>query len=68
MSSSLKNYLLLFITIFSSIFIKSETNPFIFIDTNAQKMVGILTTNSKLFDSDRKAYENINKFSSLLFR
>ena len=58
MSSSLKNYLLLFITIFSSIFIKSETNPFIFIDTNAQKMVNTLTTNSKLFDSDRKAYED----------
>ena len=58
MSSSLKNYLLLFITIFSSLFIKSETNPFIFIDTNAQKMVGTLTTNSKLFDSDRKAYED----------
>ena len=58
MSSSLKNYLLLFITIFSSIFIKSETNPYIFIDTNAQHMVGILTTNSKLFDSDREAYED----------
>ena len=58
MSSSLKNYLLLFITVFSSVLIKSETNPFIFIDTNAQKMVDILTTNSKLFDSDRKAYED----------
>ncbi len=43
---------------FSSTHIKSQDNPFLFIDSNAQKMVFVLTENSDLFQSDRQKYEN----------
>ena len=35
----------------------SENNPYNFIDSNAQKMVLVLTKNAELFDSDREIYE-----------
>ena len=35
----------------------SENNPYDFIDSNAQKMVLVLTQNAELFDSDREIYE-----------
>ena len=53
-----KNYLFLFLILFSSTYIYSEDNPYLFIDSNAQKMVSVLTKNSDLFSSDRELYEN----------
>ena len=53
-----KNYLFLFLILFSCAYINSEDNPFIYIDSNAQKMVTILKENSDLFLSDRELYEN----------
>ena len=53
-----KNYLFLFLIFFSSAYINSEDNPFLFIDSNAQRMVTVLTENSDLFSSDRDLYEN----------
>ena len=35
----------------------TQNNPYNFIDSNAQKMVLVLTKNSELFDSDREMYE-----------
>tara|TARA_Y100000992_G_C21217529_1_gene468680 strand:- start:70 stop:696 length:627 start_codon:yes stop_codon:yes gene_type:complete len=58
MFSAHKNYLSLFLILFSSIYINSEDNPYLFIDSNAQKMVSVLTENSDLFNSDRESYEN----------
>ena len=58
MLHSHKNYLILFLLVFASISIKSETNPYKFIDDNAQKMVKVLTNNSELFFSNREVYEN----------
>ena len=58
MLHSHKNYLILFLFVFTSIPIKSETNPYKFIDDNAQKMVKVLTNNSELFLLNREAYEN----------
>ena len=55
MLHSHKNYLILFFFVFASISIKSETNPYKFIDDNAQKMVKVLTNNSELFLSNREA-------------
>ena len=58
MLCTLKNYLFLFLILFSSVYINSEENPFLFIDSNAQKMVSVLTEDSDLFLSDREVYEN----------
>ena len=58
MLCSHKNYLFLFLILFSCAYINSEDNPFIYIDSNAQKMVTILKENSDLFLSDRELYEN----------
>ena len=44
---------------FSSAYINSEDNPFLFIDSNAQKMVSVLTENSDLFNSDNE--DNLEK-------
>tara|TARA_Y100000996_G_C22545667_1_gene651717 strand:+ start:33 stop:659 length:627 start_codon:yes stop_codon:yes gene_type:complete len=53
----LKNYFFIFSIIFFSIFTKSDQDPYLFIDKNAQKMVEVLTSNSDLFDSNRLEYE-----------
>ena len=53
-----KNYLFLFLILFSSADINSEDNPFLFIDSNAQKMADVLTKNVELFEEDRTLYED----------
>jgi len=53
-----KNFLIFFLSILASISLRSETNPHYFIDSNAQKMVELLTNHSDLFSSNREAYEN----------
>ena len=53
-----KNLLIFFLSILTSISLRSETNPHYFIDSNAQKMVEVLTKNSDLFNSNREAYES----------
>ena len=53
-----KNFLIFFLSILTSISLSSETNPHYFIDSNAQKMVEVLTKNSDLFNSNREAYES----------
>ena len=53
-----KNFLIFFLSILTSISLRSETNPHYFIDSNAQKMVEVLTKNSDLFSSNREAYES----------
>ncbi len=58
-----KNFLFLFLFIFNNLsanqFIdyKDSSNPYNFIDSNAQKMVFVLTKNSELFEKDRETYE-----------
>ena len=58
-----KNFLFLFLFIFNNLsaneFIDDQDsrNPYNFIDSNAQKMVFVLTKNSELFETDRKTYE-----------
>lgn len=52
-----KNYFFIFSIIFFTIFAKSDQDPYLFIDKNAQKMVEVLTSNSDLFDSNRSEYE-----------
>ena len=53
-----KNILILFFILFIAFPIKSEENPYIFIDSNAQKMVEVLTADVDLFDTNREEYEN----------
>ena len=53
-----KNILVLFFIIFITFSIQSEEDPYIFIDTNAQKMVEVLTADAELFDTNRDEYEN----------
>ena len=57
MLHSHKNYLFVFLLILTSLPIKSEQNPFLFIDNNAQDMVKVLTNESSLFDTNRELYE-----------
>lgn len=58
-----KNFLFLFLFIFNNLsaneFIDDQDSrdPYNFIDSNAQKMVFVLTKNSELFETDRKTYE-----------
>ena len=58
-----KNFLFLFLFIFNNLsaneFIDDEDlrDPYNFIDSNAQKMVFVLTKNSELFETDRETYE-----------
>ena len=58
-----KNFLLLFLFIFNNLsaneFIDDQDlrDPYNFIDSNAQKMVFVLTINSELFETDRETYE-----------
>ena len=53
-----KNYFLFFFLIIIPLSIKSEEDPFIFIDTNAQKMADVLIKNVELFEEDRTLYED----------
>jgi len=53
-----KNILILFFILFIAVSIQSEENPYIFIDSNAQKMVEVLTADADLFDTNREEYEN----------
>ena len=53
-----KNILILFFILFVAISIQSEENPYIFIDSNAQKMVEVLTADADLFDTNREEYED----------
>ena len=57
MLRSHKNYFFLFLLMIISISTKSEDNPFVFIDTNAQKMADVLVENVELFEKDRSLYE-----------
>jgi len=58
MLGTLKNFLALFLILFVSISSNSEENPYMFIDSNAQEMVKVLTEDSNLFETDRDEYEN----------
>ena len=58
MLGSHKNFLILFFILFIAVSIQSEENPYIFIDSNAQKMVKVLTADADLFDTNREEYEN----------
>ena len=51
-----KNILILFFIFFIAVSIQSEENPYIFIDSNAQKMVEVLTADADLFDTNREEY------------
>ncbi len=53
----LKNNFLLFFILLNSYKLNSEENPYLFIDTNAQEMVEILTTEAFLFETNRELYE-----------
>ena len=58
MLGTLKNFLALFLILFVSISSNSEENPYMFIDSNAQEMVKVLTEDSNLFETNRDEYEN----------
>ena len=58
MLHALKNYFFFFFILNISYFSWSEEDPYLFIDSNAQKMVQVLTENVDLFESDRELYEN----------
>ena len=65
MLHSHKNYLFLFLFLSSKLLANEpqdinqniDNNPFIFIDSNAQKMVQILTEDFELFETNRTQYE-----------
>ncbi len=58
MLHALKNYFFFFFILNISTFSWSDEDPYLFIDSNAQKMVQVLTENFDLFESDRELYEN----------
>ena len=58
MLHALKNYFFFFFILNISIFSWSDEDSYLFIDSNAQKMVQVLTENVDLFESDRELYEN----------
>ena len=58
MLHALKNYFFFFLILNISTFSWSDEDPYLFIDSNAQKMVQVLTENVDLFESDRQLYEN----------
>ena len=58
MLHALKNYFFFFFILNISIFSWSDEDPYLFIDSNAQKMVQVLTENVDLFENDRELYEN----------
>lgn len=53
-----KNYFFFLLMIAITFSVKSEEDPFIFIDTNAQKMADVLIENVELFETDRSLYED----------
>ena len=53
-----KNYFFFLLMIVFTFSVKSEEDPFIFIDTNAQKMADVLIENVELFEMDRSLYED----------
>ena len=53
-----KNYFYISILLLSSLPLIAEEDPYVFIDSNAQKMVQVLIENKDLFSKDREAYEN----------
>ena len=53
-----KNNFFLFLLILISVSMKSEEDPFMFIDINAQKMADVLVNNAELFEEDRTLYED----------
>lgn len=55
---ALKNYFPFFFILSISLLSWSEEDPYVFIDSNAQKMVKVLTKDVDLFESDRQLYEN----------
>ena len=58
MLNALKNYFPFFFILSISLLSWSEEDPYVFIDSNAQKMVEVLTKDVDLFESDRQLYEN----------
>ncbi|MEJ6767850.1 MAG: ABC transporter substrate-binding protein [Gammaproteobacteria bacterium] len=58
MFALLKNYFYISILLLSSLPLIAEEDPYVFIDSNAQKMVQVLIENKDLFSKDREAYEN----------
>ena len=58
MLHALKNYFFFFLILNISSFSWSDEDPYLFIDSNAQKMVQVLTENVDLFENDRELYEN----------
>ena len=58
MLHALKNYFFFFSILIISTLSWSDEDPYLFIDSNAQKMVQVLTENVDLFESDRELYEN----------
>ena len=58
MLHALKNYFFFFFILNICTYSWSDEDPFLFIDSNAQKMVQVLTENVDLFESDRQLYEN----------
>ena len=58
MLNALKNYFPFFFILSISLLSWSEEDPYVFIDSNAQKMVKVLTKDVDLFESDRQLYEN----------
>ena len=58
MLHALKNYFFFFFILNISSLSWSDEDPYLFIDSNAQKMVQVLTENVDLFESDRQLYEN----------
>ena len=58
MLHSHKNFFFLLLLIIISISMESEEDPFIFIDSNSQKMADVLIKNVELFEEDRPLYED----------
>ena len=58
MLNALKNYFPFFFILSISLLSWSEEDPYVFIDSNAQKLVKVLTKDVDLFESDRQLYEN----------
>ena len=58
MLTIVKNFFLVLILVTSSDKIISETDPYIFIDKNAQLMVSVLIQNKDLFEINRDLYED----------
>ena len=53
-----KNFFFLLLLIIIPISMESKEDPFIFIDSNSQKMADVLIKNVELFEEDRPLYED----------